>query len=420
MRRVARLVSAFLLLTVASSARAAVPGELTFQGYMSDAGGVPLAGAHTIVVTLYSSDASMTPMWREQQTVAVAGGYFSMSLGAGIAVGGAPHEPLAAVFTGGPLFLAVQIDDEAESTERMLIESVPYALRAGAADNVPAQAEIEGWAAGVCYDSAAELRADLDSVYAASSHDHDSDYLPAAYVPSWAELAGVPASFADGVDDVGVTYTASEGVTLVGNDIQLDPSILDGTAYSFRFVERSGGSMSGPLALPANGLAVGGNQLVCTGDRVGIGTTAPTAQVHLVQNSAAWVTPLSVQVNGRNPDDANPFLRWTSVWGPVAGYLSGSATGGTWHTKLNSDGALALATGGVDRVWVAPTGQVGLGTTSPTAALDVAGDALRLRSAKTPASAGAPCNQGEMAWDASYVYVCVATNSWKRSALSSW
>lgn len=39
---------------------------------------------------------------------------------------------------------------------------------------------------------------------------------------------------------------------------------------------------------------------------------------------------------------------------------------------------------------------------------------------RTPASATAEGKPGEVAWDGNYVYVCVATNTWKRSALSTW
>ena len=37
----------------------------------------------------------------------------------------------------------------------------------------------------------------------------------------------------------------------------------------------------------------------------------------------------------------------------------------------------------------------------------------------TPASSSATCTAGTIVWDASYVYVCTATNTWKRSALST-
>jgi hypothetical protein len=55
-----------------------------------------------------------------------------------------------------------------------------------------------------------------------------------------------------------------------------------------------------------------------------------------------------------------------------------------------------------------------------TAPLDVVGDTVRLRTARTPASASATGNAGEICWDTDYVYVCVATNTWKRTALSTW
>ena len=38
----------------------------------------------------------------------------------------------------------------------------------------------------------------------------------------------------------------------------------------------------------------------------------------------------------------------------------------------------------------------------------------------TPASASATGIAGEIAWDANYLYVCTATNTWKRVALSTW
>lgn len=47
-------------------------------------------------------------------------------------------------------------------------------------------------------------------------------------------------------------------------------------------------------------------------------------------------------------------------------------------------------------------------------------DKIRVATAKTPASATATGTTGDICWDASYIYVCTATNTWKRSALSTW
>ena len=37
-----------------------------------------------------------------------------------------------------------------------------------------------------------------------------------------------------------------------------------------------------------------------------------------------------------------------------------------------------------------------------------------------PASATSSGTAGDIRYDASYLYVCVATNTWKRSALATW
>ena len=39
---------------------------------------------------------------------------------------------------------------------------------------------------------------------------------------------------------------------------------------------------------------------------------------------------------------------------------------------------------------------------------------------KTPSSATDAGTRGEVCWDASYIYVCVAANTWKRAAISTW
>ena len=38
----------------------------------------------------------------------------------------------------------------------------------------------------------------------------------------------------------------------------------------------------------------------------------------------------------------------------------------------------------------------------------------------TPASASAAGTMGTIAWDTGYIYVCTATNTWKRVAIATW
>lgn len=48
------------------------------------------------------------------------------------------------------------------------------------------------------------------------------------------------------------------------------------------------------------------------------------------------------------------------------------------------------------------------------------GDRQIAVNAGTPASASATGTAGDVAWDADYIYVCTATDTWKRVAIATW
>lgn len=62
----------------------------------------------------------------------------------------------------------------------------------------------------------------------------------------------------------------------------------------------------------------------------------------------------------------------------------------------------------------------GFGTTAPSCMVDVADDRIRVRTSKTPATSSSVGDAGSIAWDSSYIYICVATNTWKRSPITTW
>lgn len=57
---------------------------------------------------------------------------------------------------------------------------------------------------------------------------------------------------------------------------------------------------------------------------------------------------------------------------------------------------------------------------STTGALTLIGNQIRIATSQTPASASATGTVGTICWDANYIYVCTATNTWKRTAISTW
>lgn len=56
----------------------------------------------------------------------------------------------------------------------------------------------------------------------------------------------------------------------------------------------------------------------------------------------------------------------------------------------------------------------------PAAPLEIRGDRMMITTEKTPASASATGVKGTICWDASYIYVCTATDTWKRVAIATW
>jgi hypothetical protein len=78
--------------------------------------------------------------------------------------------------------------------------------------------------------------------------------------------------------------------------------------------------------------------------------------------------------------------------------------------ELYSSDDFLLHVGGVERLKVL----------AGTGILDLSTDRIRIRNNRTPASATATGTKGDICWDANYIYVCVATNTWKRTAISTW
>jgi hypothetical protein len=82
----------------------------------------------------------------------------------------------------------------------------------------------------------------------------------------------------------------------------------------------------------------------------------------------------------------------------------------------NGSGTLITA----NAITVDAVGNFGILTNAPTTALDINANTMRLRSSRTITNSNDPGNTGDHCWDSNYLYVCTATNTWKRAALSSW
>ena len=141
---------------------------------------------------------------------------------------------------------------------------------------------------------------------------------------------------------------------------------------------------------------------------VGIGTSSPSQLLHVNGGQGR------ISTSSKASSNAYLTLGSTDASNPME-LIFGNTTNSYWSIQSVEQGVanrnLAINPSG---------GNVGIGTSSPTTLLDVNTDTVRVRTARTPASATATGATGEICWDANYIYVCTATNTWRRTAISSW
>ena len=239
-----------------------VPPYINYQGILTDGAGVPLSGTYDLTFKIYNDSTGGAALWTELHTdVDVDDGLFNVILGKTTSFMdrlGIDEDP----------WMAVQVDSDPEIDPRTEIISVPFAfeaMQAGHADTV-----------------------------------------------DWTHIRGMPAGFADGVDDVGT-----------GN----------------------GWADDGPVV-----------RLETSSDNVGIGTSLPTAKLDVAGTA---------EVDG---------FRMPS--GAVDGYVmvSDIAGNGTWQSASSvSDGDWNIF---MDDMCSAVPGNVGIGTTTPFAKLTVVDSVL--------------------------------------------
>lgn len=124
------------------------PGQLSYQGFLTDANGIPLATNapknYDIIFRIYNAPSgNAAPLWGELQTVTVDRGYFSVLLGQGSGVPGAPAtNDLSGIFSGSDAsdrYIGTTVKGlaggDVEIQPRMRLLSSPYSLLARTANN---------------------------------------------------------------------------------------------------------------------------------------------------------------------------------------------------------------------------------------------------------------------------------------------
>jgi len=147
--------------------------------------------------------------------------------------------------------------------------------------------------------------------------------------------------------------------------------------------------------------------------------------------------PLISRVYGGSAANADLTLEGTSSGTKASSYVIVQPTGGSmviggstgeYELELQNQGASNLrltfnVNDAGEQVIASIDGAPGVYTQAP---MRIYGSRIRvngvlsLMDSATPASASASGTAGDIAWDTSFLYVCTAASTWKRTALSTW
>jgi hypothetical protein len=210
---------------------------------------------------------------------------------------------------------------------------------------------------------------------------------------------------------VGIVYDAAKQTVGFAEDvIYLDQEVvaletelgLNPKGTSASVLERIKGLRSLSDAIADTIIVKGGN--------VGIGTAVPVQALHV--SSSAGNVNISLESPTTATGSSYLFRDLTLA----------SNRGAVTYNFTNDQLSFRTAVTSY-RMFIDSSGNVGIAlasTDSLTAKLDINSDVIRLRTAKTPATSGAAGNAGDICWDASNIYVCVATNTWKKIGIATW
>jgi len=192
-----------------------------------------------------------------------------------------------------------------------------------------------------------------DGVYALYGHEHDARYDLRTDALAWTRLSGVPAGFADGVDDVGA-YSAGTGLLLTGTVISANFTTAagdNGTAttvargnhvHDARYLQLTGGNLSG--AITADGAIEATGKNSNWGFLVNHLTTGSASTIYGVAAVVSNADGIAISGRAAHATSASAF--------GVFGLLDGSGGAAVYGLAQNTTGgtavlARALGTAGV-------------------------------------------------------------------------
>jgi uncharacterized coiled-coil protein SlyX len=383
MKTPARLL-AFLLLSGASL-YADVPATINYQGIVSDSTGT-LIGATSalnrkIIFRIYDASTGGNRLWTEEQTVTIYKGEFSVLLGNGTtATGTASSESRASLdtiftpSTSTTRYLEVMVDNgdgsitaaDTPISPRQMISTAAYAFHAKVADGIA---------------SATDLTI---TPVSGTATNYGIGWYGSGRTWNGVSVDG-PVLYGNAGGALGSNVSGTKNISLLWNS---SGQVGIGATGSFASTNKL--TLQGDDAsTPASQLSIRGNS--DTNERLLVGFDTTNNRSTLQSYTAASTTgPLLLNPSGGlvGIGTSAPSAR-LSVEGSLSatgagGYIFG--TGGDTDGGLFSpaDGVVTLKTNANERLRVDATGNLGIGTTSPTQKLHLNGGNLLIQNSSSP------------------------------------
>jgi len=368
-----------------STAQSSVPHLVQFSGILKDATARPVAGVSSVTFAIYAEQEGGDALWSEtQNTLADANGHYSIVLGAAT-TGGFPVELFG---TGQSRWLGVTIARQPE-IPRILMASVPYALKAGDADTLGG--------------------------------------LPASAYVTTQQLATRTATPV--VSTGGTTVIATGTVA----NAQVSPTATSATTNSAQSnvieTNPTGSGTTDYVPLWTSGSNLGNSLLFQTGGKMGLGITSPAATLDInggeILRGGFYEYPQGT-ATASTGQPSHSFQWLSSVFDSSSGSAVDEAFGFR-AIPLNNNTSNPAArldlfygtggpTGTINDLNIAfmNNGRVGIGTTSPRSAFEVSSNTEGQYSNPTPNltisnSANVNDNAGAVSIDFN-PYIASATN----------
>ena len=346
---------------VIGAPRRPAPRFIQFNGVLRDATGNIRTGIQSVTFAFYAEQTGGSPLWLETQNVVVDEQGRYVGLLGSQTTDGLPLD----LFAGNEArWLSVRLNQPgSEEQSRILMVSVPYALKAADADTL-----------GGLPLSAFQL-ANREGANGQSLAKTAADKTDTPFVSALTSTSGKIAKFTDNAGTVGDSVITESGGNIgIGTSSPVFPLEVSSDANSFsdtgaaltisnastpaqRLMFGFDGTLgAGYIQATQSGVNVKPIIFNPAGGAVGLGTTSPQAILHVAQDSI-YTSDLAAALLVSNRSAPAKRILFGYDAGLDAGYIQATQSGvNVKPLVLNPSG-----------------GRIGIGTTAPTQVLDVVG-----------------------------------------------